>query len=585
MADKRYKLKFQLSNGNTSEVEFTAPQGEQGVSPTITASKSGKVTTLTIKDATGTKTTTVNDGADGKTPVPGVDYFTEADKEEFLNEMDAVRYVEQTLTEEQKAQARKNIGVDGPSVENVLLGQTPLKLTEAVTQLQLIGDGECTYSLLSDTVADLSTATMGAPEKATLTKTDSLYELEATSNVTAWYEPFVDITFTGLTVGESYALVVDCSGCLFESNNTTSGTGILYDGSGGTIKAATAYKPTRNTTNFTASTTSVRLRYYVAGNYHYQRGYTKAQFANVYINRAGTTNVHSTPTNTTGSFTDSVLLPGVSAGVTVDASPACYVYAVIVKEEAKIAKSRHGGKICVCFGDSVTGNTAAPSDYPSVISEETGMTVVNAGFGGCRMSDTHTTAAYAAFSMVKLADAVASGDWSLQDENVSGLSSVTNGAEHLATLKEVDWSSVDFVTIAYGTNDIQSAVGIDNVSNPQDTKKYLGALRYAITKILTAYPHIKMLLLTPIYRYWNDENIDSDSKMFNGGTQHFTEWGDGLLEVAEEYKIPAVDMYRTLGFNSITRTYYFPSNDGTHPNAKGLKVIGGKIAAKLLSEY
>lgn len=30
MADKRYKLKFQLTNGNTSEVEFTAPQGEKG---------------------------------------------------------------------------------------------------------------------------------------------------------------------------------------------------------------------------------------------------------------------------------------------------------------------------------------------------------------------------------------------------------------------------------------------------------------------------------------------------------------------------------------------------------------------------
>ena len=41
------------------------PAGADGVSPTVTTSKSGKVTTITIKDATGTKTATINDGSDG----------------------------------------------------------------------------------------------------------------------------------------------------------------------------------------------------------------------------------------------------------------------------------------------------------------------------------------------------------------------------------------------------------------------------------------------------------------------------------------------------------------------------------------
>ena len=39
--------------------------GANGVSPTVEVSKSGKVTTLTIKDAEGTKTATVKDGEDG----------------------------------------------------------------------------------------------------------------------------------------------------------------------------------------------------------------------------------------------------------------------------------------------------------------------------------------------------------------------------------------------------------------------------------------------------------------------------------------------------------------------------------------
>lgn len=49
--------------------------GEDGYSPTVTVSKSGKVTTIKITDKDGTKTATINDGTDGKTPVKGTDYF------------------------------------------------------------------------------------------------------------------------------------------------------------------------------------------------------------------------------------------------------------------------------------------------------------------------------------------------------------------------------------------------------------------------------------------------------------------------------------------------------------------------------
>ena len=40
--------------------------GVDGVSPTVSVSKSGKVTTITINDVEGTKTATINDGLDGK---------------------------------------------------------------------------------------------------------------------------------------------------------------------------------------------------------------------------------------------------------------------------------------------------------------------------------------------------------------------------------------------------------------------------------------------------------------------------------------------------------------------------------------
>lgn len=51
--------------GPTGETGETGPQGPAGVSPTVSVSKTGKVTTITIVDAEGTHTATINDGADG----------------------------------------------------------------------------------------------------------------------------------------------------------------------------------------------------------------------------------------------------------------------------------------------------------------------------------------------------------------------------------------------------------------------------------------------------------------------------------------------------------------------------------------
>ena len=80
----------------------TGPAGADGVSPTVTTSKIGKVTTITIKDATGTKTATINDGSDGEagpaghqgpagadgyTPVRGTDYWTAEDQIQIVSDV------------------------------------------------------------------------------------------------------------------------------------------------------------------------------------------------------------------------------------------------------------------------------------------------------------------------------------------------------------------------------------------------------------------------------------------------------------------------------------------------------------------
>ena len=469
-----------------------------------------------------------------------------------------------------------------------LIGQSPLQLEEKST-IRLSCSEQCSYNIKTDTVLDIDEATFGDFVNCKLVMQDGFTELQSTGG-NAWYNCYVDATMTGLTVGENYTIYIDCLGLTLDTAvNRYCGHYILYDASG-TSLANFGNSYTGGTTNinaikatFTATTETVRLRMYPANNSVFKSGISVSNFNGIYINRANTSSNHTAIYESSGIFTTSKVITNVPKYARISTTPICDVYTYSSSEETDISKSRHGNKICVCFGDSVTGNMSAPNDYPSIIAEETGMTVVNAGFGGCRMTNTHPTQAYAAFSMTELAAAVASGSWTLQDTHVNDVSSVTHASEHLEALKAVDWSKVDFITIAYGTNDIQGGVSIDNTSAPMNCSTLCGATRYAIETILGAYPHIKIMLLTPIYRYWNDEDIDSDSKTFSGNS--FTDYVDALLDVAKEYKIPVVDMYRTLGFNKINRNYYFPSTDGTHPNAAGLKVMGSKIAGKLLSEY
>lgn len=63
---------FVIKNGTTGSGDSTGESGEDGFSPTITANKIGKETTLTITDVNGTQNVVIYDGADGVIGQDGV---------------------------------------------------------------------------------------------------------------------------------------------------------------------------------------------------------------------------------------------------------------------------------------------------------------------------------------------------------------------------------------------------------------------------------------------------------------------------------------------------------------------------------
>jgi len=269
---------------------------------------------------------------------------------------------------------------------------------------------------------------------------------------------------------------------------------------------------------------------------------------------------------------------------------------VTVLENTPTLSKKFYGKKIVCFGDSITGNFPAPLDYPSMIAEITGATVYNAGFGGCCMSDNGQTRKL--FTMCRLADSIVAGDFSDQEE--SGVSITYAGTstnyvpERLAMLESIDWSDIDYITIAYGTNDWNSNYGLDNADNPLDTTTYIGAFRYSVEKLLTAYPNLKILVITPLWRWWDantgmPSEIHSDyidSNDYAKGTGYkLWQYGDALADAAKLYHIHTFNLYWNCMMTKQNRLEYFDYNDGTHPKLKGRELMAELISAQLEAIY
>ena len=233
------------------------------------------------------------------------------------------------------------------------------------------------------------------------------------------------------------------------------------------------------------------------------------------------------------------------------------------------------GKTVVCFGDSIFGMTRDTTSVPAWAAAFTGAKVCNVGFGGCRMA-VHPTSGYAAFSMWALADAVATGTYTTQDAQAS--SGADYFAQQLAVLKGIDFGSVDTVVIHYGTNDFTGNVAIDNATDDDDTSTLCGALRYALRKIQTAYPKIRVFISLPIYRKWDSVGAESYT---NGNGKTLREFGTALAGVADEFNCPCIDGYKALGINTANASAFLA--DGTHLNEYGRQVFGEYIGGCLIS--
>lgn len=270
------------------------------------------------------------------------------------------------------------------------------------------------------------------------------------------------------------------------------------------------------------------------------------------------------------------------------------------------------GKTIAFMGDSIIGNFYDATGVCAHLADLTGATVINCAFGGSRIGYRYSTAGdttpgasgyidgatdaqknqvdqyryWNALSGYGLSQAIASDTWTYQD---SAVANITGGlayfSDRLAAIKEIDWSEIDFIMWEYGTNDFMTKVSLTG-DNPF---AYDYAYRSAIEAIQTEYPNIRIITVTPIYRWYESGGVYTDDSNthtendYQGASNKLTDFVAKAQDISMENQLPCIDDYYTLGANKYTRLQFFDSTDGTHPNANGRKLIAEHLAAQLIS--
>lgn len=246
-----------------------------------------------------------------------------------------------------------------------------------------------------------------------------------------------------------------------------------------------------------------------------------------------------------------------------------------------IPKSKYDGKKLVCFGDSITN-----MGYINAINSDTGIEAVNVGLSSGRYAYSDDSNQYVnAFAFHNICYSISTNDWTIPD-SIHGVSGYETQYAHIQAIKAIDFSTVDFVSIAYGTNDFSSATPLDNENSPLDVNTFKGAIRYCLKTLTEKYPHIKIIGVTPCYRFWSENgSILYDSDDHSVGGFYLRQYVEAIEAVYTEYHLPVVNNYTNAGINKYNRLQYFRISDGLHPNENGRAIIGHRIGNGILANY
>ena len=185
-----------------------------------------------------------------------------------------------------------------------------------------------------------------------------------------------------------------------------------------------------------------------------------------------------------------------------------------------------------------------------------------------------------AFNFYYVANAINMGDYTTM-ETVATIKNDIRFKNSVETLKSVDFESVDIIAVMYDASDYLHRSPVWNDNDDGDLQTYTGALKRGIELIKEAYPHIRLVFLSPTYAFYPLEDGTYDDA-------NYTDLGNGALPT---YVIKAIDVTGNCGISFIDN--YFGSvnennhskylADHVHLNEAGFRQVARHFVSKILN--
>ena len=218
----------------------------------------------------------------------------------------------------------------------------------------------------------------------------------------------------------------------------------------------------------------------------------------------------------------------------------------------------------VNFGDSITGLATNGVSYSAVINRISNIETYNVGFSGTTWTD-HGGVNHNPFSMNRLVDSICAEDFSTQEAKINNLNETYQA--RFSVLKSIDFNEIDYITIFYGTNDwnygrILKSEDDSAIENKQQTNVE-DAMIYSINKLKEKFPHLKIIVITPYWLTFDDNNTDENP---NKNGDYLVDYVKYIEQVASSLEVDKVfNLYELFDFINYD-TYVNYMYDGVHPS-------------------
>lgn len=222
----------------------------------------------------------------------------------------------------------------------------------------------------------------------------------------------------------------------------------------------------------------------------------------------------------------------------------------------------------------------------NMVADLTDANIYNCAFPSSTISSHETdydAKAYAwdAFSFYWIARALCQDNMSIYEQLISAMPELhPDVIPPLDTLKNIDMSKIDILAVMYDGFDYQQARRVNDDDNPMNNTTYLGAFNSAIDMFQEAYPHVRIIVMSPTYCFGlgsQGEYISSDIQSY--ANEFLSTYSIKLSEAAYHQSVSFVDnLYGTI-HEDIAPDYL---TDHLHLNEEGRKLVAKRLADAIL---